>query len=357
MSSATFENVTKRYAGGDLALDKLSLHVHDGELMVIVGPSGCGKSTALRLLAGLDQVTEGEIWIGDRMVNDVPTQNREVSMVFQNYALYPHLSAFENMSFGLRMQGMAPPEIFRKVRSAAAILDLVPVLDRMPRELSGGEQQRVALGRAIVRDPQLFLFDEPLSSIDAKLREHMRLELRKIHRRMRETFVYVTHDQVEAMSMADRIAVLRDGVLQQVGSPGEIYDSPANMFVAGFIGSPSMNFIPVQVSGRTAKASSVEIALPFAPQLDQAVLGIRPEALREREFGPDSQPTQPAIDLTVDLAEVIGSDQFVYGTAGDDELVARLDSRTRVRRGQRLRLWIDPRHVHVFDTVTNRALS
>lgn len=351
MASATFDHVTKRFAGGDVAVADMSLHIRDGEFMVILGPSGCGKSTALRMLAGLEEATEGEIRIGDKFVNDVPTQNRDVSMVFQDYALYPHLSAFDNMSFALRMQGVPQSEIDWRVSRTADILELVPVLDRMPRELSGGEQQRVALGRAIVRNPQLFLFDEPLSSIDAKLRQHMRLELMMLHHKLRATFIYVTHDQVEAMTMGDRIAVMKNGSLQQVGSPREVYDSPANLFVAGFIGSPSMNFIPVQVSGRTATGSALEVVLPFAPRLDRAVLGIRPEALSEH-----APPSQPTIDLQVDIAEVVGSDQFVYGTAGDDEIVARLDARTRISRGQRVRLGIDPQRVHLFDTETTQAV-
>jgi ABC-type sugar transport system ATPase subunit len=329
MSSATFDHVTKRFPSGEVAIKDISLHIADGEFMVVVGPSGCGKSTLLRMLAGLEEVTEGEITIGDRVVNDVPTQDREISMVFQDYALYPHLSAFDNMSFGLRMQGVPTSEIAWRVSRTADILELVPYLDRKPRELSGGQQQRVALGRAIVRNPQLFLFDEPLSSLDAGLRHHMRVELQKLHRKLRATFIFVTHDQVEAMTMGDRIAVMKDGELQQVGSPRQVYDKPANLFVAGFIGSPTMNFIPVTVERRTATGSGLHVDLPLAPRVDRGILGIRPEALSER-----TSDHQPCIDLRVEMSESLGPDQFVHGLAGADVIVARVDPRLKVRPGR-----------------------
>jgi multiple sugar transport system ATP-binding protein len=326
------------------------LDVADGEFMVVVGPSGCGKSTLLRLLAGLEDIDQGEIWIEDRMVNEVPTRNREVSMVFQDYALYPHLSAFDNMGFGLRMQGVAPPEIAWRVSRAADILEIVPILDRKPPVLSGGERQRVALGRAIVKNPRAFLLDEPLSSIDARLREHMRVELRKIHRKLRATFIYVTHDQVEAMTLGDRIAVMKDGVLQQVAPPTDIYDHPINLFVAGFIGTPAMNFIPVTVSGRKAKGSAIEIELPYPSRVDRAVLGIRPEAMTDR-----LDPRMPTIDMKVEMAESVGQHQLIYGVAGDDGIVARIDSRAHVNRGDRMRLGLDIRSIHLFDAQTGQA--
>jgi multiple sugar transport system ATP-binding protein len=350
MASASYLHVWKRFAAGDVAVRDLCLEVADGEFMVLLGPSGCGKSTALRMLAGLEDVTEGVIKIGGTVVNNVPVQKRDIAMVFQTYALYPHLSVHDNLAFSMRMQGLPPDFIAPRVRRAANIVGLGSLLQRLPRELSGGEQQRVALGRAIVRDPQLFLFDEPLSSVDAKLREQMRVELRKIHRELRATFVYVTHDQVEAMTMADRIAVMNDGVVQQVGPPGDVYDHPANMFVAGFVGTPAMNFIPVAVSGRRAVGSALAVELPRAPRIDHGVLGIRPEALHERITS-----GAPTIDLKVDLAETLGRDKLIHGSLGGDSIVARVNSGLRVERGERVRLAIDPLRIHLFDATTGQA--
>src|SRR6184192_186496 len=247
--------------------------------MVLVGPSGCGKSTALRMLAGLEDVTAGQIKIDDQVVNEMPPRDRDVAMVFQSYALYPHMSVFDNMAFGLKMRGSTRSEIGSRVKEAGRILRLDQLLARKPRQLSGGQRQRVAVGRAIVRQPRVFLLDEPLSNLDAMLRVQTRIELQKMHQRLGATFVYVTHDQVEAMTMGDRIAVMRDGLLQQVASPRDIYDNPTNMYVAGFIGSPKMNFIPVKVSGTTATSSGFSIELPSAPGVDNGVLGIRPEDL------------------------------------------------------------------------------
>jgi multiple sugar transport system ATP-binding protein len=351
MAPVRFEHISKRFPNGDLAVNDLTLKILDGEFIVVVGPSGCGKSTTLRLLAGLEYPDEGEIWIGDRLVNDVPTRNRDVSMVFQDYALYPHLSAFDNMGFGLRMQGTPVPDINWRVSRAADVLEIVPILDRMPRELSGGEQQRVALGRAIVKEASIFLLDEPLSSVDAKLRERMRMELLQLHRKLHRTFIYVTHDQREAMTLGDRVAVMKDGVLQQVAPPSEIYDHPANVFVAGFFGSPAMNFIPVTIRGRKVTGSAIELELPQPCRLERGVLGIRPEALSLQV-----EPDEPTIDLKVDLAESIGQHQLVYGEAGDDGLVARLDAGLKVHRGDRMRLRVDPRRIHVFDMDGGQAV-
>ncbi len=351
MASASFEHVTKRFAESEVAVNDICLEVKDKEFMVVVGPSGCGKSTALRILAGLDEATEGVIKIGETVVNKVPAQNRDVAMVFQTYALYPHMNVFDNMAFGLRMQGINQSEIESAVNRAADIVGLGGLLRRLPRQLSGGEQQRVALGRAIVRDPQLFLFDEPLSSLDAKLREHMRIELQKIHHALGATFLYVTHDQVEAMTLGDRIAVMKDGVLQQVAPPDVIYEHPANMFVAGFIGTPAMNLIPVDVRGRTARGSVLLIELPREPRLKSGVLGIRPEALHERvSMG------EPTIDVQVDLVEMLGRDQLVYGAVGDDAIVARVDSHLKIRRGERVQLGIDMQRIHLFDARTGQAV-
>src|SRR2546427_10770833 len=350
MASASFEHVTKRFAEGEIAVNDMCLEVKDGEFLIILGPSGCGKSTVLRMLAGVEDVTEGVIKIGDTVVNNVPSRNRDVAIVFQTYALYPHMSVFDNMAFSLRLQGVDQPDIARRVTRAAETVGLSPLLRRLPGQLSGGEQQRVALGRAIVRDPQLFLFDEPLSSLDAKLREHMRVELQRIHRALRATFLYVTHDQVEAMTMGDRIAVMNDGALQQVAPPRDIYDHPANMFVAGFIGTPAMNLIPVAVSGRTAKGSALEIQLPREPRLNDGVLGIRPEALHER-----ASSDEPTIEVQVDLAEMLGREQLVYGTVGDDAIVARVGSHVKINRGQHVRLGVDIQSIHLFDAQTGLA--
>jgi multiple sugar transport system ATP-binding protein len=352
MASVTFDHVTKRFPGGTVAVDDFSLEVRDTEFMVLVGPSGCGKSTALRMLAGLEEISEGEIRIGDTVVNDMPPRDRDIAMVFQSYALYPHMTVHDNMAFGLRMRGMAKSDIERRVQQAAEILELGPLLKRKPRALSGGQRQRVALGRAIVREPQVFLLDEPLSNLDAKLRVQTRIELQKQHRALHATFIYVTHDQVEAMTMGDRIAVMRDGVLQQVGTPREIYDRPVNVFVAGFIGSPTMNFIPVNVVGTTAKASGFAIELPIDSGVAKAVLGIRPEAMTE-----NLRDGQPVLDFKVEVAEILGADQFVYGNVGADAVSARVDPQMKVEPGDRIRLGIDNRRLHLFDPATGAMLQ
>jgi len=351
MASASFQHVTKRFAEGEIAVNDMCLEVKDGEFLVILGPSGCGKSTALRMLAGVEDVTEGVIKIGETIVTNVPPRNRDLAMVFQTYALYPHMSVFDNMAFSLRLQGVDQADIARRVNTAAETVGLAPLLKRLPRHLSGGEQQRVALGRAIVRDPQLFLFDEPLSSLDARLRGHMRVELQKIHRALGATFLYVTHDQVEAMTLGDRVAVMKDGALQQVAPPRVIYDHPTNMFVAGFIGTPPMNLIPVAVSGRTAKGSALQIELPRDPRLTTGVLGIRPEALHEH-----ASIGEPTIDMQVDLAERLGRDQLLYGTVGDDSIVARVDPHLRISYGERVQLGVDMQSIHLFDAQTGRAV-
>jgi multiple sugar transport system ATP-binding protein len=351
MASVTYDHVTKRYTADQAAVDDLSIQVHDTEFMVLVGPSGCGKSTALRMLAGLEEITEGEIKIGDRLVNDVPARERDIAMVFQSYALYPHMSVYDNMAFGLKMRGTPKAEIQSKVSSAAKMLGLDSLLQRKPRQLSGGQRQRVALGRAIVRNPQVFLLDEPLSNLDAQLRVETRINLQKLHRDLGSTFIYVTHDQVEAMTMGDRIAVLKDGVLQQVASPREIYDQPANMYVAGFIGSPKMNFIPVTLSGQTAKASGFELELPRAPGVANGVLGLRPEDLSE-----DIRDGATQVEMKVEVLEVLGSDQYLYGKVGGDDVVARVDPHYKVFVGDRVRLGINMRRLHLFDAESEKAV-
>jgi len=350
MASVTYDHVTKRFAD-TIAVADLNLGVEDGEFMILVGPSGCGKSTALRMLAGLEEITEGDIRIGDRVVNDVPARERDIAMVFQSYALYPHMSVYANMAFGLKMRGTPRSEIDSKVRDAARILGLEDLLRRKPRQLSGGQRQRVALGRAIVRSPQVFLLDEPLSNLDAALRVETRINLQKLHQRLGATFIYVTHDQVEAMTMGDRITVMKEGVLQQVAPPREIYDRPANMYVAGFIGSPRMNFLPVTVSGGTGKASGFSVELPKAPGVDKGVLGIRPEDLddKPREGGPQ-------IEMKVEVVEVLGSDQFLYGKVGGDDVIARVGPHFRVVPGDLVKLGLNTRRLHLFDSETEQAL-
>jgi multiple sugar transport system ATP-binding protein len=352
MASVTYENVTKRFSAETVAVNDLSIQIKDGEFMVLVGPSGCGKSTALRMLAGLEDITEGEIKIGDRVVNEVPPRDRDIAMVFQSYALYPHMTVYDNMAFGLKMRGTPRGDIERRVREAARMLELEPLLKRKPRQLSGGQRQRVALGRAIVREPQVFLLDEPLSNLDAKLRVQTRIELQKQHRALGATFIYVTHDQVEAMTMGDRIAVMRDGILQQVAPPREIYDKPANMYVAGFIGSPTMNFVPVKIEGgNKAKANAFEVELPRPVQVTEAILGIRPEALTERP-----SPDSAALEMKVDVVEILGSDQFLYGSSGSDQLTARVEPNLKVTPGDRVKLGLDRRHLHLFDAKTEQAI-
>jgi multiple sugar transport system ATP-binding protein len=325
--------------------------IADKEFMVLVGPSGCGKSTALRMLAGLESISEGEIRIGDRVVNDIAAKDRDIAMVFQSYALYPHMTVYDNMAFPLQMQHLKKPEIDKRVHNAARILALDNFLSRKPRALSGGQRQRVALGRAIVRNPQVFLLDEPLSNLDAKLRGQTRIELQKLHKDLETTFIYVTHDQVEAMTMGDRIAIMNAGILQQVGTPGDIYDHPANLFVAGFIGSPTMNFVPATVQDSTATASGFKVKLPKAVPTGKGTLGFRPETLTDRIPDPDS-----TLEMKVEVVERLGSDQFLYGTVGGDAVTARVDPKMKIDTGDTVRLGLDTRTLHLFDSESELAL-
>src|SRR5712671_1066396 len=330
MASVTYDHVVKRYTADLTVVKDFNVEIKDKEFMVLVGPSGCGKSTALRMLAGLEAITEGQIRIGDRVVNNVAAKDRDIAMVFQSYALYPHMSVYDNMAFPLQMQHMPKSEIDKRVKNASRILGLDNFLKRKPRALSGGQRQRVALGRAIVRSPKVFLLDEPLSNLDAKLRGQTRIELQKLHRDLETTFIYVTHDQVEAMTMGDRIAIMNAGILQQVGTPGEIYDHPANLFVAGFIGSPTMNFVPVTTENGSAKASGFEVKLP--------------KSVPDRITDPAS-----SIDMKVDVVERLGSDQFLYGQVGSDSVTARVDPKMKVEPGDKVRLGLDTRTLHLFD--------
>ncbi len=350
MASVTYDHVVKRYTSDVTVVKDLNVDIKDKEFMVLVGPSGCGKSTALRMLAGLETISEGQIRIGDRVVNNVAAKDRDIAMVFQSYALYPHMSVFDNMAFPLQMQHMKKDEIQKRVGNASKILGLDPFLKRKPRALSGGQRQRVALGRAIVRSPKVFLLDEPLSNLDAKLRGQTRIELQKLHRELETTFIYVTHDQVEAMTMGDRIAIMNAGILQQVGTPGDVYDHPANLFVAGFIGTPTMNFVPVTTSDSTAKASGFEAKLPKSVPAGKGTLGFRPEALTDRQSADGSN-----LQMKVDVVERLGSDQFLYGTTGGDNVTARVDPRMKVEAGDTVQLGLDTRSIHLFDAETEAA--
>ncbi len=351
MASVTYDHVVKRYTADVTVVKDFNVEVKDKEFMVLVGPSGCGKSTALRMLAGLEAITEGQILIGDRVVNNVAAKDRDIAMVFQSYALYPHMSVYDNMAFPLQMQHMKKSEIDKRVRNAARILGLDNFLNRKPRALSGGQRQRVALGRAIVRSPKVFLLDEPLSNLDAKLRGQTRVELQKLHRDLQTTFIYVTHDQVEAMTMGDRIAIMNAGILQQVGTPGDIYDHPANLFVAGFIGTPTMNFVPATIQNGSAKASGFEVKLPKPVNAAKGTIGFRPESVTDRVTDGGT-----VLDMKVDVVERLGSDQFLYGTVGGDQVTARVDPRISVHPGDRIRLGLDLRGMHFFDAESEQAL-
>jgi len=346
MADVTFAHVAKSY--GDVpVIDDLNLAIDDGELMVLVGPSGCGKSTALRMIAGLEDVTGGTISIGGRVVNTLAPKDRDIAMVFQSYALYPHMSVRENLEFGLRMRALPRPEIDARVGRAAEILGIAQLLDRKPKDLSGGQRQRVAVGRAIVREPAVFLFDEPLSNLDAKLRVQMRAEITRLQKDLGTTSVYVTHDQVEAMTMGHRIAVMRAGKLQQVGAPLEVYERPANVFVAQFIGTPPMNLVQATVSGSTLRASSFVLPLPIPLEEGrQVVVGIRPEHLGRGA----------AIAATVDIVEPIGHETIVYATAGAEKLVAIFDPHDAPRAGEAISFGVIDAKLHLFDATSETAL-
>jgi len=369
MASLSLRHIYKKYPGGVTAVSDFNLEVKDKEFIVFVGPSGCGKTTTLRMIAGLEEITEGELFIGDRLVNDVAPKDREIAMVFQNYALYPHMSVFENMSFGLKLNKVPKEKIKRLVEEAARILDITHLLDRKPKALSGGQKQRVALGRAIVREPKVFLLDEPLSNLDAKLRAAMRTELTKLHKRVGTTFVYVTHDQVEAMTMATRIVVMKDGLIQQVDTPQMLYDAPCNVFVAGFIGTPQMNFVNGSLvkkdDGVYFAFQDVELKLPDekanAPELEEyigkeVIVGLRPEALSDVEG-----EHEHSFIANVDVTELMGAEIYLYLKVGDPEneptsLIARVSSRSQSRAGDKITVSVDMSRLHIFDKDTERCI-
>jgi multiple sugar transport system ATP-binding protein len=352
----TLESVTKHFPGGVVAVNDLSLEVEPGEFLVLVGPSGCGKTTALRMVAGLEPVTSGEIRINDRVVTRLPPRDRDIAMVFQNYALYAHMSVRANMAFGLKMARVKKQEIRRRVDEAAAMLGLVDLLERKPRQLSGGQRQRVAMGRAIVREPSAFLMDEPLSNLDAKLRVEMRGEIIRVQRRIAAPTLYVTHDQTEAMTMGDRVAILRDGLLQQLGTPDQIYDHPVNTFVAGFIGSPSMNLIPAKLDEVSVTFAGSRLPLPDVPALaayrgKEIVLGIRPEDISAAGDG--------QLELTTSRVESLGSELVAYLDSGlpGVEITARLERRADVEEGRAAQLAVDLERLYFFDAATGGAIG
>jgi multiple sugar transport system ATP-binding protein len=359
MATVKFDNATRIYPGSDKpSVDKLNIDIEDGEFLVLVGPSGCGKSTSLRMLAGLEEVNEGDIWIGDRNVTDLSPKDRDVAMVFQNYALYPHMSVADNMGFALKIAGVSKDEIAKRVADAAKILDLQEYLERKPKALSGGQRQRVAMGRAIVRNPQVFLMDEPLSNLDAKLRVQTRTQIASLQRRLAVTTVYVTHDQVEAMTMGDRVAVLKDGLLMQCDSPRRMYDHPNNVFVAGFIGSPAMNLFDVAIADGGVKFGTTIYPIDQSLLKDagkEVTLGIRPEdlAINTGEKG---------LPVIVEVVEELGADAFVYGSTTEDSgditpIIFRVDGRTPPNKGETVHLSPKGDHVHLFDTETGLRLG
>ena len=388
MSEITLEGVTKVFADGQEAVKDMNLEVGDGEFMILVGPSGCGKSTALRMIAGLEDISSGEVKIGGDVVNDRSPKDRDIAMVFQNYALYPHMTVRENMGFALKLAGVEKSEIESKVEEAAKTLDLTQHLDRRPANLSGGQRQRVAMGRAIVRDPQAFLMDEPLSNLDAKLRVQMRTEVARLQSRLETTTVYVTHDQTEAMTLGDRVAVMRAGVLQQVGTPAELYEQPVNLFVAGFIGSPAMNFMPAELSGGKVKLPIGEVDAPagLSSSDGKVVAGLRPESFEDVSLIGDLRNERGVVfEAEIDLVESLGSDLYAYfhvesGSVesdqladlvserleetgvpevreGQEQIVARLDPASKIKRRDSSELWADTSKLHLFDAESGERLS
>ncbi|MBI1977687.1 MAG: sn-glycerol-3-phosphate ABC transporter ATP-binding protein UgpC [Candidatus Omnitrophica bacterium] len=366
MANVTIKKVSKIYSGDIVAVKDVSIEIIDREFVVLVGPSGCGKSTTLRMIAGLETVSEGEIYINGQLVNEVPAKNRDIAMVFQNYALYPHMSVYDNLAFGLKLRHFPQVEVDRRVNEAAEILGITDRLQRKPKELSGGERQRVAVGRAIVRKPKVFLFDEPLSNLDAKLRVQMRMELQKLHNRLQATMIYVTHDQVEALTLGDRIVVMKDGVIQQIADPVSLYESPVNKFVAGFIGSPPSNFLKGKIIPRAGELffrdEGIRLKIlkqhhdkvhPYVNQ--EIVMGIRPEDVYDKLFA-QAASEDFTITATVDLAEPMGSEIYLYFSAGRNDLIVRVSNQDTAQVNQDVQLVFDMSKVHFFDPKTEVAI-
>ena len=369
MASLSLKNINKVYPNGFHAVKDFNLEIEDKEFIIFVGPSGCGKSTTLRMIAGLEEISSGELWIGDKLVNDVEPKDRDIAMVFQNYALYPHMSVYDNMAFGLKLRKVAKDQIDRLVHEAAKILDIEHLLDRKPKALSGGQRQRVAMGRAIVRDPKVFLMDEPLSNLDAKLRVQMRIEISKLHQRLETTFIYVTHDQTEALTLGTRIVVMKDGVVQQVDSPLDLYMRPNNLFVAGFIGSPQMNFIDakVVVSGSEVRlmfgSNSIKLPENKAKKLidngyeDKTVtFGIRPEDIKDEEMFISNSP-DTTLEATVKVYEMLGAEVFLYFTIETFDITVRVNPRTTARPGDTIKIALDGSKIHLFDKETQETIT
>ncbi|GAE35280.1 ABC transporter ATP-binding protein [Halalkalibacter akibai] len=365
MGEIRLENVYKIYDGDVTAVTDFNLHIQDKEFIVFVGPSGCGKSTTLRMIAGLEEISKGDLYIGDRRVNDVAPKDRDIAMVFQNYALYPHMNVYDNMAFGLKLRKFKKDEIDRRVKEAAKILGLTEMLDRKPKAMSGGQRQRVALGRAIVRDPQVFLMDEPLSNLDAKLRVQMRAEIGKLHQRLQTTTIYVTHDQTEAMTMATRIVIMKDGIIQQVGTPKEVYDNPDNVFVGGFIGSPAMNFIKGTLTDGFFSLGKVKIKIPegklkllkergYAGK--ELILGVRPEDIHDELLFLEASP-ETKINATIEVAELLGAESYLYSKVEGQDFIARVDARSDFHSGQKIDLAFDMNKVHFFDVESELRIN
>ncbi len=365
MARVVLKDVSKIYDNKIVAVNKANIDIEDKEFVVLVGPSGCGKSTTLRMIAGLEEISEGELYIGDRLVNDVPPKDRDIAMVFQNYALYPHMTVYENMAFGLKLRKFPKPEIEKRVKEAAEILGIQDLLNRKPKALSGGQRQRVAVGRAIVRNPQVFLFDEPLSNLDAKLRVQMRTEISKLHRRLNTTMVYVTHDQVEAMTMGDRIVVMKDGIIQQIDTPLNLYNHPKNKFVAGFIGSPAMNFLQGKIihqDGLWFYDGYVKLKVPKNYQeplqkfVDRTViLGIRPEDIYEDAKLKNGELSEA--QLMVDVLEPMGSEMYLYASVGNHSIVARVNPQLKILEGQKVTLMFNMSKAHFFDKDSEERIN
>ena len=369
MASLSLKHITKVYPNGFEAVKDFNLEINDQEFIIFVGPSGCGKSTTLRMIAGLEDISGGELYIGDKLMNDVEPKDRDIAMVFQNYALYPHMSVYDNMAFGLKLRKVPKDQIDKMVKEAARILDLTSLLDRKPKALSGGQRQRVAMGRAIVRNPKVFLMDEPLSNLDAKLRVQMRIEIAKLHQRLGTTIIYVTHDQTEAMTLGDRIVVMKDGIVQQVDSPQNLYDKPCNLFVAGFMGSPQMNFLDatVVVDGDVANLEIAGHAILLPPAKSKKLIeggydgkivtfGIRPEDVYDSEMYIETSPAS-VFESVVKVYELMGAEVFLYFDLEEFPITARVDPRTNARPGDNIRFAIDIEKIHVFDKETEKVIT